>query len=159
MERKIGVENLKNKQKEPGDMSPAQTSYGISIALKMDYDQVVDQTVAALKEQGFGVLTEIDVQATLKKKLGIDFRRYVILGACNPPLAHRALSLEQQVGLLLPCNVIVFENDDGTSTVSALNPMAAMTVAGNPALVEVAEAATAKLTAAMDGLRQLAPAA
>lgn len=140
-------------------MTPAQTSYGISIALNMDYDQAVEQTVAALKDQGFGVLTEIDVQATLKKKLGVDFRRYVILGACNPPLAHRALSLEQQVGLLLPCNVIIFENDDGTSTVSALNPMAAMTVAGNPALVEVAEAATAKLTAAMDGLRQLAPVA
>jgi uncharacterized protein (DUF302 family) len=122
----------------------------------MDYGQAVERTVAALKEQGFGVLTEIDVQATLKKKLDVDFRPYIILGACNPPLAHRALSTEQQVGLLLPCNVIVFQNDDGTSTVSALNPMAAMTVAGNPALEEVAAAATAKLTAALDSLKELA---
>jgi uncharacterized protein (DUF302 family) len=134
-------------------MIPSQTSYGISVALDMDYGQAVDKTVAALKEPGFGVLTEIDVQVTLKKKLDVDFRPYIILGACNPPLAYRALSAEQQVGLLLPCNVIVFQNDDGTSTVSALNPMAAMTVAGNPALSEVAEAATAKLKAALDSLK------
>ncbi len=138
-------------------ITPVQPVYGISVALEMSYDQAVEQAVAALKDQGFGVLTEIDVKATLKKKLDVDFRRYVILGACNPPLAYRALSAEQQVGLLLPCNVIVFENDDGTSTVSALNPMAAMTVAANPALEEVATIATAKLTAAMDALKQLAP--
>lgn len=138
-------------------ITPAQPAYGISVALDLDYDRAVEQAVAALKEQGFGILTEIDVQATLKKKLDVDFRRYVILGACNPPLAYRALSAEQQVGLLLPCNVIVFENDDGTSTVSALNPMAAMTVAGNPALEEVARLATARLTAAIDALQQAAP--
>lgn len=137
-------------------MTPSQTSYGISVVLDMDYGQAVERTVAALKEQGFGVLTEIDVQATLKKKLDVDFRPYIILGACNPPLAHRALSTEQQVGLLLPCNVIVFQNDEGTSTVSALNPMAAMTVAGNPALSEVAQAATAKLTAALESLTEQA---
>ena len=139
-------------------MTSQDSPYGITAKLHLDYDRAVQQTVAALKEQGFGVLTEIDVKATLKQKLDVDFQRYVILGACNPPLAYKALSAEQHVGLLLPCNVIVYENADGTSTVSALNPMAAMTVAGNPALEEVATAATAKLQTAVQRLGELAPA-
>ena len=141
-------------------MTQIEPPYGISAVLDLDYELAVEQAVAALKEQGFGVLTEIDVKATLKKKLDVDFQRYVILGACNPPLAYRALSAERDVGLLLPCNVIVYENADGSSTVSALNPMAAMAVTGNAALEEVAKLATARLRAAIDRLKAaaLAPA-
>jgi len=122
---------------------------GITTVLAVDYDQAVQQTLAALKEQGFGVLTEIDVKATLTTKLDVDFRRYVILGACNPPLAHQALSTDPSVGLMLPCNVVVYDNGDGTTTVSALNPLAAIGVVGNEALDSMAQAATAKLNAAM----------
>lgn len=130
-------------------------SLGITTVVKLDYDQAVEQTKAALKEQGFGVLTEIDVRATLKSKLEIDFQRYVILGACNPPLAHQALSTDLSVGLMLPCNVVVYDNGDGASTVSALNPMAAIGVVGNPGLDAMATAATAKLTAAIERLGTL----
>ena len=128
------------------------TELGITTIVNLPYEQAVEQTVAALKEQGFGVLTEIDVQATLKKKLDVDFQRYIILGACNPPLAHKALSADLTVGLMLPCNVVVYENADGTSTVSALNPMAAIGVVGNPNLDETAAMATAKLTAVIAAL-------
>ena len=128
------------------------TDLAITTIVNLPYDQAVEQTVAALKEQGFGVLTEIDVQATLKKKLDVDFQRYIILGACNPPLAHKALSADLTVGLMLPCNVVVYENLDGTSTVSALNPMAAIGVVGNPNLDETAAMATAKLTAVIAAL-------
>lgn len=128
------------------------TEIGITTVVNLPYDQAVEQAVEALKEQGFGVLTEIDVKATLKKKLDVDFRRYVILGACNPPLAHRALSTHLDVGLMLPCNVVVYENADGTSTVSALNPMAAIGLVGNAALDEVAQTATTKLAAVIQKL-------
>lgn len=131
-------------------------SLGITTVVKLDYDQAVEQTKAALKEQGFGVLTEIDVRATLKTKLDIDFQRYVILGACNPPLAHQALSTDPSVGLMLPCNVVVYDNGDGASTVSALNPMAAISVVGNPGLDAMAAAATAKLSAAIDRMSAFA---
>lgn len=122
------------------------TELGITTIVNLPYEQAVEHTVAALKDQGFGVLTEIDVKATLKKKIDVDFQRYVILGACNPPLAHKALATDPTVGLMLPCNVVVYENADGTSTVSALNPMAAIGVVGNPELNEVAQTATMKLT-------------
>ncbi len=131
-------------------------SLGITTVVKLDYDQAVDQAKAALKEQGFGVLTEIDVKATMKVKLDVDFQRYVILGACNPPLAHQALSTDPSVGLMLPCNVVVYDNGDGTSTVSALNPMAAIGVVGNAGLDAMATAATTKLTAAIDRLGEFA---
>ena len=130
-------------------------SLGITTILNLDYDQAIEQTKAALKEQGFGVLTEIDVQATMRAKLDVDFQRYVILGACNPPLAYQALSTDISVGLMLPCNVVVYDNGDGSSTVSALNPMAAMGVVGNAGLDAMATAATAKLTAAIDRLNAL----
>lgn len=136
-------------------MTTMNTALGISTVLALDYDQAIEHVVAALKEQGFGVLTEIDVKATLKKKLDADFRRYIILGACNPPLAHRALSTDPAIGLLLPCNVIVYENDDRTTTVSAMNPMAIVDITGHEALREVAEQATAKLRAAVDALSKL----
>ncbi len=131
-------------------------SLGITTVLNLDYDQALEQTIAALKEQGFGVLTEIDVKATMKAKLDVDFQRYVIIGACNPPLAYQALSTDKSVGLMLPCNVVVYDNGDGSSTVSALNPMAAIGVVGNPGLDAMATAATAKLTAAIDRLGALA---
>lgn len=133
----------------------SEPSLGITTVLKLDYDQAVERTIAALKEQGFGVLTEIDVKATMKAKLDVDFQRYVILGACNPPLAYQALSTDPSVGLMLPCNVIVYDNGDGSSTVSALNPMAAMGVVGNAGLDAMATAATAKLTAAIERLGAL----
>ena len=128
------------------------TELGITTIINLPYEQAVEQTIAALKEQGFGVLTEIDVQATLKKKLDVDFQRYIILGACNPPLAYKALSADLTVGLMLPCNVVVYENADGTSTVSALNPMAAIGVVGNSSLDETAAMATTKLTAVIAAL-------
>jgi uncharacterized protein (DUF302 family) len=128
------------------------SSYGFGRSVDMSYEEAVDRVTAALKGEGFGVLTEIDVQATLKAKLGVDFRRYVILGACNPPLAHRALEAEQELGLLLPCNVIVYEQDDGRTVVSALNPMVALGVVDNPALENVAAEVTQKLQRVIDGL-------
>jgi uncharacterized protein (DUF302 family) len=98
-------------------------NYGITRELpEMDYAQAVDKVTGALKEEGFGVLTEIDVKATLKEKLDVNHPRYVILGACNPPLAHKALSAEPHIGLLLPCNVVVMEREGGGSVVSALDP-------------------------------------
>ena len=96
------------------------TSFGFGTTIAATYDQAVELTRTALKEQGFGVLTEIDVRQTLQEKLGADFRPYVILGACNPALAHRALAANLGVGLLLPCNVVVYDNGDGTSRVEAM---------------------------------------
>ena len=112
--------------------------------LDLPYAQAVEQVTAALKDQGFGILTEIDVQATLKQKLGADFRKYSILGACNPPLAHQALTTELEIGLLLPCNVIVYE-DDGASVVSIADPIAMLQLADNPSLERVANEARARL--------------
>jgi uncharacterized protein (DUF302 family) len=128
------------------------SAYGFTKQLNIPYDEAVERAAAALKEEGFGVLTEIDVKATLKKKLDVDFQRYVILGACNPPLAHKALTTELEIGLLLPCNVIVYETAEGGSVVSALNPMVALGVVDNPALQGVAEQVTEKLQRVVAGL-------
>lgn len=123
-----------------------ETAYGLGVDLAQDYDAAVARTVEALKAEGFGVLTTIDVRQTLKQKLDRDFRRYVILGACNPPLADRALHAELEVGLLLPCNVVVYEREPGQSTVAAMAPLAAMSVVpGNATLAEVAREADARL--------------
>lgn len=127
--------------------------YGLTTRLSVPYDQAVDQVTTALKSEGFGVLTEIDVQATLKKKLDADFRRYVILGACNPPLAYRALQAELDVGLLLPCNVIVYEEGDGT-VVSIIDPLTMVGVSDNPALGEVAQEARVRLQRVADALKR-----
>src|SRR6185437_14363288 len=130
-------------------------SYGFGAVVDLGYEQAIERTRAALKEQGFGVLTEIDVKSTLKAKLDADFRPYVILGACNPPLAHRALSADLGIGLLLPCNVVVYDNLDGTSTVEAMDPQAALGLVGdNPAIAEVAQEARARLHHALDAIRQ-----
>jgi uncharacterized protein (DUF302 family) len=128
------------------------TAYGFSKKLDIPYEQAVKQAIAALKEEGFGVLTEIDVKATLKKKLDVDFRRYIILGACNPPFAYQALNEELEIGLLLPCNVIVYEADDGGTVVSALNPMAALGVVDNPGMKVIAEQVTEKVKRAVESL-------
>lgn len=126
-----------------------ETPYGFSADVDLSYDEALEQMTTALKAEGFGVLTTIDVQATLKTKLDVDFRRYVILGACNPPLAHRALTAELEIGLLLPCNVIVYERDGGGSTVSVMNASAAMQFTGNEALAPVAEEVTGRLQRAL----------
>lgn len=111
----------------------------------MSYEEAVSRVVDALKSEGFGVLTEIDVKATLKKKLDVDFRKYVILGACNPPYAYQALQAERDIGMLLPCNVIVYEGDDARTVVAAMDPVAAMQMIENPALAEIAGEVRTKL--------------
>jgi uncharacterized protein (DUF302 family) len=125
--------------------------YGIRVRTDLPYDDAVKSITAALAEQGFGVLTEIDVRATLKKKLDVDFRRYVILGACRPQLAHQALTAEIDIGLLLPCNVIVYEADDGV-VVAAIDPHAMMDFVKNPVLDKVADEAERRLRAAVETL-------
>src|SRR5579864_9467306 len=128
-------------------------AYGFGTTVSAPYAATLERTRAALKEQGFGVLTEIDVKATMKAKLDAEFRPYVILGACNPPLAHRALSADLGIGLLLPCNMVVYDNLDGTSSVEAMDPQAALSLVGdNPDIAEVAREAGTRLRAALDRL-------
>ena len=129
------------------------SQYGLSVTLPVSYDAAVADTTVALKAEGFGVLTSIDVQQTLKTKLNRDFRKYMILGACNPALADRALQAELEIGLLLPCNVIVYETGTGQSVVAAMAPLAALGVVGpNPALQEVAREADERLRRALAAL-------
>jgi uncharacterized protein (DUF302 family) len=127
-------------------------SYHHSRVLDVPFEDAVERVVAVLKAQGFGILTDIDVQKTLREKLGVDFRRYRILGACNPALAHRALQLENKIGTMLPCNVIVQERADHTVEVSAVDPKASMQAVGNAALLEVASTVQAKLKAVIAAL-------
>lgn len=126
--------------------------YGISVRLALPYEEAKEAAVAALKTEGFGVLTEIDVKATFKKKLDVDFRKYAILGACNPPFAYKSLTTELNIGLLLPCNVIVYEDEDGGSVVSAIDPLVAMSVVNNPELGPTAEKVAQKLKNVIDSL-------
>jgi uncharacterized protein (DUF302 family) len=119
---------------------------------EVEFDWAVEKVTSALKTEGFGVLTEIDVKATLKKKLDVDFGRYKILGACNPPLAHRALSGEPLVGLLLPCNVVVFEEEDHTITTSIVNPLEMFKVVDNAQLEEIAGEVNAKLKRVLEAV-------
>ncbi len=134
-------------------MHSLKTAIGIHIPLPVSYDDAIARVTDALKQEGFGVLTEIDVQATLKKKLGVDFQRYVILGACNPPLAHRALQADPNVGLLLPCNVIVYETDENESMISIVDPLSMLGVIADPALEPIAEQAREKLERVAETLR------
>lgn len=114
-------------------------SYHISKTVDYTFDEAIEKVTAELKEEGFGVLTEIDVTETLKKKLDVDFKKYRILGACNPNFAHQALKAEDKIGTMLPCNVIVEEHEDGTVEISAVDPMASMQAIDNEALGSVAD--------------------
>ena len=124
--------------------------YGFSRRVDAPFDAAVTRVREALQKEGFGVLTEIDVKATLKKKLDVDFRKYVILGACNPPFAYKALTAELEIGLLMPCNVIVYENDGGGSTVAAMDASMMASVTGNDRLSEVSTAVNEKLRRAIE---------
>ena len=132
----------------------------ISTSLRASFEDAVEMTRKALFEQGFGVLTEIDVKATLKAKLDEDMENYLILGACNPALAHRAVNVDRQIGLLLPCNVVVRSDPDreGVVIVDAMDPEIMVQVADQPGLRAVADDAAAKLRAAIDELTQSSPA-
>ena len=126
--------------------------FGIRKTLDLGFDDALVRVPDALKAEGFGVLTEIDVQATLKKKLNADFRRYRILGACNPPFAHRALQHSLEVGMLMPCNVIVYEADDRKTVVSAVDPMQTMAAQGDEAIRPIADEVRRKLQRVIDSL-------
>ncbi|MBK8249795.1 MAG: DUF302 domain-containing protein [Gemmatimonadetes bacterium] len=129
------------------------TRYGFGVTLTVPYEEATRRTREALATEGFGVLTEIDVAATLKKKLDVDFRPYVILGACNPSLAHRALTAERDIGLLLPCNVIVYAGDtEGTSVVAAMDPVEALSLTGRTDIAELATEVKARLHRALASL-------
>lgn len=132
-----------------------ESAYGLRVRLPgVDYETAVERATAALKEEGFGVLTTIDVKQTLKQKLDREFRRYVILGACNPVLADRALHMELEIGLLLPCNVIVYEEEPGRTVVAAMAPLPAMSMVGKAELKDVAAEADARLRRALGRLEQ-----
>ena len=127
-------------------------TYYINKRLKLSFDETVDRVRTALASQGFGVLTDIDVQATMKAKLGVDFRPYRILGACNPPLAYQALQAEDKIGTMLPCNVVIQEVASGNVEVAAIDPVSSMTAVGNPALTTLAGTVRDKLAKVINGL-------
>ena len=131
-----------------------ETRYGLTVDLPVPYDVAIERATDALREEGFGILTTIDVQQTLKQKLNRDFRRYLILGACNPVLADRALHAELEIGLLLPCNLVVYEREPGTSTVAAMAPLPAMGLIDNPEVEAVAREADTKLRSALQRLER-----
>lgn len=128
-------------------------TYYMAATLQMPFDEAIERTEAALKAEGFGVLTRVDIQATLKSKIDVDFRPYTILGACNPKLAHEALQLEDKVGIMLPCNVVVQQSEDGAVEVAAIDPVASMQAIDNPALREAAMVVRDKLMLAIKALK------
>lgn len=128
------------------------TNYGFSKVVNLGYEEAIEKVTKELKKEGFGVLTEIDVKETLKKKLDVDFKPYKILGACNPPFAYKALQAEEQIGLMLPCNVIVYVNDKEETVVAAIDPIASMMAVNNPNLGEVAKTIQNKLKNVIDCL-------
>ena len=127
-------------------------SYYISKVIDLPFEKAIERTTDELKKEGFGVLTEIDVKATLKKKLDVDFRKYRILGACNPPYAYAALKNERMIGAMLPCNVIVQETDDGKTEIAAIDPIASMQAIDNPALGQVAVEVQGELKKVVDSI-------
>ncbi len=132
---------------------PTNAQYGLSTRVDLPYDEAVDRVRQALAAEGFGVLTEIDVKSTFKEKLDVDFRPYIILGACNPPLAHQALSAEADIGLLLPCNVIVYQADDpDESVVAAIDPVVQLGVTGNDEVAPLAEEVKSRLVRVLEAI-------
>lgn len=129
-------------------------SYYFSTTVDTAFDAAVEEVIAALKNEGFGVLTTIDLRETLQKKIGVDFPRYVILGACNPTLAHQALQVENKIGTLLPCNVIVCDQSDGRTEIAAVNPIKSMQAVDNPKLANVASTVSDKLESVINSLRK-----
>ncbi|MBS0278108.1 MAG: DUF302 domain-containing protein [Proteobacteria bacterium] len=127
-------------------------TYYFSKTLTLNFDDAVQHTVEALKKEGFGIITEIDVKETLKKKINVDFRNYRILGACNPALAHEALQIEDKVGTMLPCNVVVQDKGNGKVEVAAIDPVASMQAIDNPLLKQAAETVRAKLKKVIESL-------
>jgi uncharacterized protein (DUF302 family) len=127
-------------------------SYYFTTTLKEDFDTAIEKVTEELKKEGFGILTEIDVKETFKKKLDVDFRKYRILGACNPQMAHQAISAESKIGTMLPCNVIVQETGDGTIEVSAVDPVASMQAVKNDTLGDVATQVREKLKKVIDSI-------
>jgi uncharacterized protein (DUF302 family) len=127
-------------------------TYYITKSTKGDFDAIVTKVIEKLKDEGFGVLTEIDVANTLKQKLGVEMKRYRILGACNPGFAHKALSVEDKIGVLLPCNVIIQEKANGVIDVAAIDPRMAMQHIGNPALSEISEAVAERLARVVEAI-------
>lgn len=126
--------------------------YYFSKTVTLSFDDVIEKVLAELKKEGFGVLTDIDVKQTLKKKLDVDFKKYRILGACNPPFAYKALQAEDKIGTMLPCNVVVQEIDAGQVEVAAIDPVASMQAVVNPALKDVAEQVQKKLKKVIDSI-------
>jgi uncharacterized protein (DUF302 family) len=126
-------------------------NYGFTRELQMPYETVIEKVTAELKKEGFGILTEIDVRAKLKEKLGIDFKRYIILGACNPPNAYKAILAEENIGLMLPCNVIVYEKD-GKTILSVIRPTVAMQMIENDRLRKLAEEVERQLKKVFDSV-------
>ncbi len=126
--------------------------YYINKELQLSFSDAVERVTEELKKEGFGVLTEIDVKETLKKKLDVDFRKYRILGACNPPFAYQALQAEDKIGLMLPCNVIIQESAEGKSEVAAIDPLASMQAIDNPKLKEIADEVQQKLKRVLNNL-------
>jgi uncharacterized protein (DUF302 family) len=126
--------------------------YYFSKTVTLSFDDAIEKVMAELKKEGFGVLTDIDVKQTLKKKLDVDFKKYRILGACNPPFAYKALQVEDKIGTMLPCNVIVQEIDEGQVEVAAIDPVASMQAVANPALKDVAEKIQGKLKKVIENI-------
>ena len=128
------------------------SNYGFGKTVEMDFDRAIERVTEELQKEGFGVLTEIDAKATLKKKLDVDILPYRILGACNPPLAHQAIQAEPSIGLLLPCNVLVRQDEQGTVHVEIMDPGAVLTLVDNPGVAELAQQVRQKLDRVLAGL-------
>ena len=126
--------------------------YYFSKTVNLSFDEAVNKVTEELKKEGFGILTDVDVKNTLKKKLAVDFRNYRILGACNPPFAYQALQAESRIGTMLPCNVVVQETEEGKVEVAAIDPVASMQAVENPALQEIAKQIRGKLRKVIDSL-------